>query len=109
MKGSSDNFRPIWVGDIELSGRGEVDPLSPRAQEEYDLARILVRLHGVPLGFLQLRLTETGLDGARTRTAAWDALREPIVRHLESVDQHPRQARARGSSGRRALSSGRRG
>jgi GT2 family glycosyltransferase len=73
----------VWVGDIELSDPTEVVAVGPQTEAHYDRARILVRLHGVPLGFLQVRLPESGVDAERVVAAAFRDLRSPIDRHLE--------------------------
>ncbi len=75
--------RSIWVGDIELSDPTRMSAVGPQRQETYDRARILVRLHGVPLGFIQVVLPASEIDPERITAAAYRDLGGTIARHLD--------------------------
>lgn len=75
-------FDPIWVGELDLE-RG-IDALEPPADEAglpYRRARLLVRVHGTPIGPVQLSLT----DG---RLAAEDVRREVVAQLGDRVTAH---------------------
>lgn len=90
---------PIWVGNIELSDPTQVDVVGPQTHERYDRARILVRLHGAPMGFLQLRL-DGPVDPARIAAAAVRDLSHEIDRHLERDGLVPPLVLTEGIAGR---------
>ena len=77
---------PVRVVDVELSeplqsigpARGESDEEGGR----YGSALVLVRLHGRPLGTLQLDLTAGTVAATDVARLAWDRLGPSIVAHL---------------------------
>ncbi|HEV2953561.1 MAG TPA: glycosyltransferase [Candidatus Dormibacteraeota bacterium] len=55
------NFTPIWVGDLELAAGGSLTgPL--RGPQGYQEARLLVRLHGRPLGYMSAPIAGGNVD-----------------------------------------------
>jgi glycosyltransferase involved in cell wall biosynthesis len=75
-------FRPIKLLDLELCGP-EIRPVSSSADDgRHGRARLLVRLHGVPLGEIDLE-TEHGVVSAGVAVdRAWDELGDGIAAHL---------------------------
>lgn len=79
----SHGTRPIYVGDMELSAPARVGSVGPQTHVGYELGRILVRLHGMPLGFIELSLPDGQVDPARVRREAYRQLGGSIDRHLK--------------------------
>jgi GT2 family glycosyltransferase len=79
----SDVSPPLYVGDMELSAPERVGSVGPQTHIRYERARILVRLHGVPLGFIELSLPDGQVDPARVRNEAYRKLSGSVHRHLE--------------------------
>ncbi len=75
-------FGPIRLLDVEL-GRPleDVRPLRPALGGAYDELRILVRLHGRPLGTVTARLQDGNLDGGLMADAIWGEMAGAIQRH----------------------------
>ena len=78
----SQGTHPIFVGHMELSTPAGVETVGPQAHVRYEEARILVRLHGVPLGFIELSLPDGQVDPAMVRQEASRKLGGSIQRHL---------------------------
>ncbi|GAA0535465.1 hypothetical protein GCM10010172_15880 [Paractinoplanes ferrugineus] len=70
----------VWCCDFELSGDGAFSSMVP-ARAETSM-RVLVRLHGEPLGYLTLGRTGTDRDAAAIREAAWAEYADFLVEHL---------------------------
>ncbi len=72
----------MQVVDVELAGPLALslspERLAPRATP----ARLIVRLHGHPLGMIDVMPAE--LDAARVSATIWAQLKVPIQRHLDS-------------------------
>ena len=79
----SRGTHPIWVGEMELSDPARVGSVAPQTFVRYEHGRILVRLHGVPLGFIDLSLPDGNVDPARVGREAHRQLGGSISRHLE--------------------------
>jgi glycosyltransferase involved in cell wall biosynthesis len=74
-------FEPAEVVEVELSA--ELRPIVPApATPAVRSARALVRLHGKPLGTVDLALERDGLSAERSAQRIWSALRPEIVAHL---------------------------
>ena len=73
---------PTWVGEIELSAPAEVRSVGPKAHVRYEQARVLVRLHGAPLGFVEVRLPDGRVDPVRVERQARRELGDAIYRHM---------------------------
>lgn len=79
---------PLWCGEFELSGvdgpRGVVEPLATDVA-----ARILVRLHGQTLGYLQFDAPPVTLTAQDVRARAFREYGDQITEHLtaESLSQ----------------------
>jgi len=79
-----DAVHETWCGELELS-RPLGLPGRPLAADGrgYRRARILVRLHGHPMGFLTRSLRHGDLDLDEIRAAVWE-FKDKIVSHLEA-------------------------
>ncbi len=84
--------RLIWCGDVELAEPTAIPPEPlDAAGEPYREARVLIRLHGTPLGFLHVDLDEDVLDDVTVRALAARHLGDAIRAHLDAdgLDQLP--------------------
>lgn len=82
-QGVNEGIPPIYVGEMELSAPQRVRSVGARSHVRYEHARILVRLHGVPLGFVELSLSDGQVDPAYVRKEAYRELGGSVNRHLE--------------------------
>lgn len=72
------SYKPIKVEDVELSA-----PLKALTDlHGYAAVKVLVRLHGAPLGYVQLPLTNGRCSAAALSKAILEQLAWPIIRHL---------------------------
>jgi hypothetical protein len=80
-----DGYVPIRVAEVELSARlPRISPATTAAGVPYGRARILVRIHTIPLGFVDLELPLGPLP-AETLASAIEADLGPRIRqHLEA-------------------------
>lgn len=69
-----------WCCEIELAGAGPADAVAPL--RGHRTARVLARLHGVPLGYLSVPVTERGFDPEYARAAARLRFADGIAEHL---------------------------
>lgn len=81
--GPSRSNRPVAIMLAELELSQPLSPLLPPATTTQP-ARLLVRLHGHPLGILELSLPESGLEPSALAAMVWARLSGPITRHLRS-------------------------
>lgn len=75
--------RGIWVGILDLDGGGEVAAVDGPIGPGHDRARVLVRLHGAPLGFVLTATAPVESLGARARAEAEARLTDAVRRHAE--------------------------
>jgi glycosyltransferase involved in cell wall biosynthesis len=96
---TSDTVRPesTWCGEVELSSRDL--PSLPRTADGrlFEDARVLVRVHGDPVGYVQLPLAEGRLDATEVLRQAVEQFGPNIRRHLaaeglEEADLSPAPA-----------------
>src|SRR6266571_3567956 len=77
---------PARVLDVELSEPlTDVEPWGSALRPDgrpYGAALVLVRLHGQPLGTLDLDLRTGAVEAGRLAELAWDKLRGPLLEHL---------------------------
>lgn len=71
-------FKPIKIIDLELSH----PPVDLSNLGEYTLVQALVRLHGAPLGLIQVPVVDGCCTAASLRQTAIEQHSWPIVRHL---------------------------
>jgi GT2 family glycosyltransferase len=74
-----------WVGHLELGGTPALEGLSPSPLNSYERARVLVRVGGEPVGFVNLVVPPEGLDAAAVAVAACAQLRAAIARHASGT------------------------
>lgn len=80
---------PTLVGELELSRASSIASVANRDPSHYSQARILVRLHGEPLGFIEVPVPASGLDAHSVAEAAWRSLRSRIDAHLTTDGVEP--------------------
>lgn len=87
------SLSPILLTEVELSeaipGVCADHPTSPSA---YTRLQSLIRLHGQPLGILNLRLTPGGLTPLELAALIWDQFAPDIRAHLEADGISPPRA-----------------
>ena len=74
----------IWVGQLELEGAGSVTGMNSAGPAEQDTARVLVRMHGAPLGFVSVSAQPTRTLADRARAAAEMTLADAVRRHIDA-------------------------
>ena len=74
---------PIWVGMLDLDSDRPVTGISGPMRAVQSQARVLVRLHGAPLGFVQVPAWPADTLTARVRTEAGTTLAAALRRHAE--------------------------
>jgi GT2 family glycosyltransferase len=72
----------VWIGLAELSDGSPVRSVSGPPRPDQELARVLVRMHGAPLGYVRLPLRPEATLGERVKDAAESSLAESVGRHL---------------------------
>ena len=77
----------IWVGLLDLDDPRPVTGVSGPLSDRHGQARILVRMHGAPIGYVSVSATPEETLTARARTAAETILAEPLRRHAQCDDQ----------------------
>lgn len=75
-------FEPILLLDLELSGPEICTPVPRRSGAVHRRARVLVRLHGAPLGVIDVTLDGAGVDMEMLVEHASDSLGAAIDAHL---------------------------
>jgi GT2 family glycosyltransferase len=75
-------LEPTWVSELELAAPIADLCLPAGPEVEYSAARILVRLHRQPLGFMVLAVNEGRLAAADILTGVREQLGEELERHL---------------------------
>ena len=80
---------PTWVGLLDLDADGPIIGVSGDLRDDHLLARLLVRFHGAPLGFISVRPAPADTLADRARTAATTSLGESLAAH--SGCTHPRE------------------
>lgn len=74
---------PVRVLDLEISeALASIGPEALAGEAPYGSALVLVRLHGRPLGTLQLDLRGGAIPAGEVARLVWERLRQPIVDHL---------------------------
>jgi GT2 family glycosyltransferase len=72
-----------WVGVLDV-GRRVVIPMGDPAPADRGIARVLVRLHGAPLGYVEIPFEPAGTLGSRAEAAAATSLADELRRHGEA-------------------------
>jgi glycosyltransferase involved in cell wall biosynthesis len=74
----------IWVGLLDLDDAGPVVGVSGPVCVGYQHARVLIRTHQAPLGYVSIPATPVETLTARARTAAEATLASALRRHVHS-------------------------
>lgn len=74
--------RGVWCCEIELSG--DTDITSPLPLGNQQTARVLVRLHGQPMGYVEMPLSIGRPEVGGCIALAWRQLQDPILAHLQA-------------------------
>ena len=83
-------FVPVHVGEVELEGVGErVDTPTRADGGRYERAQLLVRLHGVPLGFVSVELEDGRAREEAVRAAVERELGDVVRAHREADERMP--------------------
>jgi glycosyltransferase involved in cell wall biosynthesis/peptidoglycan/xylan/chitin deacetylase (PgdA/CDA1 family) len=78
--GAGVDFAAAWCGEFELSG--DSAPTGVVAAQDEATMRVLVRMHGEPLGYVNLPRTGTRSDAGHIRAAAWREFGAALEAHL---------------------------
>jgi GT2 family glycosyltransferase len=83
-------FEPAWVGELEL-GQPISDLVAPAGPggSPYRRARLLVRIHGQPIGFVEVRLRDGVAPATTTLRAIEWSLGEALADHLRGDGIEP--------------------
>ncbi len=92
--GCFEEFAPTQVLDIDL-GR-PLPSLPGSAAGGYDKARALIRLHGQPLGNIELQLGSQGITSTELATQTWERLADEIGNHLRLDGLRPSRLTSEG-------------
>jgi len=94
---------PVWVAQLELGGRWHLEGVCAAPSGLYDAARVLIRLHGDPVGFLEFSGPADDLTAAAVVEVAWGEFGDVIRDHLAKdgiqlqASQVPERFGARGA------------
>lgn len=75
----------IWVGQLDLDD-GHIEQVSGRAIAQHAIARVMIRIHGAPLGYIETPLYPTGTLSSRVVAAAEVTLVRQLRQHRDSDD-----------------------
>jgi GT2 family glycosyltransferase len=89
----SENAERTWVGQLEISEPSSLEPVGSTDQRDCRRARVLVRLHGDPVGYLDVPMPRGGLLAEGADTMAWDRFGVALREHL-ALDGIPPSARS---------------
>jgi GT2 family glycosyltransferase len=73
----------IWVGLLDLDGSAPVRGVSGPVGDRHGLARIMIRMHRAPVGYVELPATPANSLTERAASLAERVLAEPLRRHEE--------------------------
>lgn len=74
---------PVWVGLLDLDADGPVAGVSGPVRPDHQQARVLVRMHGAPIGFVWVPTLPEHTLTERARAAAGSTLADALHRHTE--------------------------
>jgi glycosyltransferase involved in cell wall biosynthesis len=96
----SPEFAPMRMDEVEI---GAPLPMLPpgrtQAGEPFAASLCLVRLHGQPLGLVEVELPPTGLPAAELAERIGAELGDELARHLREDGLPPAEVRAQGVAG----------
>ena len=73
----------IWVGLLDLDGSEPIRGVSGPLGDEHGMARVLIRVHHAPIGYVELPATPAQSLTARAVSLAETTLAEPLREHGE--------------------------
>jgi glycosyltransferase involved in cell wall biosynthesis len=82
MTGALDDYGAVWVGQLELADVLRVDAVIELDRASAHRARVLVRLHHEPLGFVTIASPGGVVDIELLRGTAWRSFGADICKHL---------------------------
>ena len=82
MTGVFDDSDAIWVGQLELAEAFRVDAVIESDRASACKARVLVRLHHEPLGFVMVASPGGVVDSELLRSKVWQSFEKDIRNHL---------------------------
>jgi glycosyltransferase involved in cell wall biosynthesis len=82
MTGALDDSGAIWVGQVELANALRADAVIELDRACAHLARVLVRLHHEPLGFVTIPSPDGAVDIDLLRSKVWQSFEVGIRWHL---------------------------
>ena len=77
------NAGPVWVGMLELDDAAPVVAVSGPVRADHRRARVLIRMHGAPLGYVSVPVLPEGTLSERLRAAAQARLAQAIACHTK--------------------------
>jgi GT2 family glycosyltransferase len=107
--GHPSQFGGIWCCELELSGEAPLSAVSPPTRQ-HRIARVLVRLHSEPMGYVEVERTGDTVDLRRVVAAAWGRFGHRLRAHLAAeglgFDRSSRPVPATSGCPHRALAGG---
>ena len=92
LRGSPlDEIGAIWVGMLDLDREEGMIETVGSLQPRHSEARILIRIHGAPIGYVQVSTTPRDTLADRARTVALESLADAIASH-DRWDNRAKQA-----------------
>src|ERR1700683_1996681 len=82
----------IWVGQLDLDDSGPIRGVSGPLGDSHGEARVLIRVHHAPIGYVQLPAAPAESLTARAASLAEQTLAEPLREH-EELDKSALNAR----------------
>lgn len=73
----------IWIGQLDLDHDAAVLPVTAAVHDDYEIARVLVRLHQAPVGYIHVPMHPEQTLSARARAAAEAELAGPLQVHKD--------------------------
>jgi len=73
----------IWVGLLDLDGSEPIHGVSGPLSDDHGMARVLIRVHHAPIGYVQLPAAPAETLTARAASLAEATLAEPLREHEE--------------------------
>ncbi|MDT7616548.1 MAG: hypothetical protein QOF00_3995 [Pseudonocardiales bacterium] len=77
----SDDVEGMWCCETELSGDGTIRSVAPH-EPDLVTARVLVRLHGEPLGYVTLPAADGDVDRHHLLKTVWEQWGDDVNGHL---------------------------
>ena len=85
---TDDAFGAIWIGEVDLAEPLSSITLDRSGDRDHQWARLLVRLHRRPIGFVSMEVRDGFIDGNTLQERIWNDLSGAILSRLRA-DQLP--------------------